>query len=61
VPRFETFPVVEFETSACVTFDAEAPGFVWRYRAIAPATWGDAIEVPLIVFVAVVLSCARPT
>jgi hypothetical protein len=55
VPAFVTFPVVEFETSACVTVDGEAPGFVCRYSAIAPATCGDAIEVPLMVFVAVLL------
>jgi hypothetical protein len=57
VPGFDTWPVVEFWTSACVTVAGGAPVFVWRYRAIAPATCGDAIEVPLIVFVAVLLVC----
>jgi hypothetical protein len=36
-----------------VTVDGEAPWFVCRQSAIAPATCGVAIEVPLIVFVAV--------
>ena len=46
---------VELFTSAAVTVDGEAPGFVWRYSAAAPATCGVAIEVPLMVFVAVLL------
>ena len=46
---------VELLISAEVTVDGEAPGFVCRYSAIAPATCGVAIEVPLIVFVAVSL------
>jgi hypothetical protein len=30
LPTFEIRPVVELLTSACVTVDGEAPGFVWR-------------------------------
>jgi hypothetical protein len=47
--------VVALLISACVTVAGEAPGFVCRYRAIPPAVCGVAIEVPLIVFVAVSL------
>ena len=52
-----TTPVVAFATSAWLTADGEAPGFACRYSAIAPATCGAAIDVPLIVFVAVLLVC----
>jgi hypothetical protein len=38
-------------TSALRTVAGEAPGCRPRYRAAAPATCGEAIEVPLIVFV----------
>jgi len=46
--------VVAFVTIAFAAVAADAEGFVWRYSASAPATCGDAIDVPLIVFVAVV-------
>ena len=55
VPGFETWFNVALLISACVTVAGEAPGLVCRYRAIAQVTWGVAIEVPLIVFVAVSL------
>src|ERR1044071_558116 len=44
-------------TSAACTVLGVAPGSFARYRAATPATCGVAIEVPLIVFVAVSLVC----
>jgi hypothetical protein len=40
-------------TSALRTCVGDSAPFAPRRRAAAPATWGEAIEVPLIVFVAV--------
>src|SRR5688572_32936388 len=37
------------------TVAGDALGLDWRMRAATPATWGDAIEVPLSVAVAVLL------
>src|SRR5918993_834538 len=42
---------------AAVTVAGDAPGFVSKNRAATPATCGDAIEVPEIVFIAVSLRC----
>jgi hypothetical protein len=44
---------VAFATSAACTAAGVAVGFAWRYSAATPATWGVAIDVPEIVFVAV--------
>ena len=41
-------PDAAFAVSAAATAAGEAEPFVWRYSAAAPATWGDAIDVPLI-------------
>ena len=46
-------PCVALPVSAEVTSGGCAEGWADRYSAAAPATWGDAIEVPLMVFVAV--------
>jgi hypothetical protein len=48
-------PVVELLTSAFVTVAGDAVGLPCRYSAAAPATCGEAIDVPLMVFVAVLL------
>ena len=40
---------------ACTTVDGLAPGVVSRKSAATPATWGDAIDVPEMVLVAVSL------
>jgi hypothetical protein len=48
-------PVVDVFTIAFLTVEGEAPVFTAKYKAATPATCGEAIEVPLIVFVAVLL------
>src|SRR5258708_27264117 len=48
-------PVVAFAVSAFMACAGVAEGFDCKYNATAPATCGVAIEVPLIVFVAVLL------
>ena len=48
-------PGVAFATSALRTEAGDAAGLPCRYRAATPATCGVAIDVPLIVFVAVLL------
>ena len=48
-------PGVALLTIALRTALGEAPGLFCRYRAATPATWGEAIEVPLMVFVALLL------
>src|SRR3982750_71297 len=55
VPRgtLPTASLVAFDVSALATSAGVAPAFAARNRAAAPATCGDAIDVPLIVFVAV--------
>src|SRR5687768_2784489 len=50
-----TTPVVRFAQSAERTVAGDAPGFPCRYSAATPAVCGVAIDVPLIVFVAVLL------
>jgi hypothetical protein len=50
-----SLPVVPLLTSASRTCCGVAFGFAPRYRAAAPAVCGDAIEVPLIVAVPVLL------
>src|SRR5678816_1252161 len=42
-----TTPAVALERSACATCAGDAPGFISRYTAAAPATNADASEVPL--------------
>ncbi len=49
-------PDVAFPTIAERTEAGEAEGFPSRYNAATPATCGDAIDVPLMVAVAVLLS-----
>src|SRR3954449_3770799 len=53
VPALVTTPLVAWPVSAEATVAGDAPGLVCRYRAAAPVTCGVAIEVPLMVFVAV--------
>ena len=48
-------PDVALPVSAERTCAGVAPGFCWRYNATAPVTCGVAIDVPLMVFVAVLL------
>ena len=55
VPGFFTTPAVAFVVSALATCDGVALGFADKYNADVPQTCGVAIDVPLIVFVAVVL------
>ena len=55
VPGFVTLFSVAFPVSAAVTAATDELGFSWRYSAAAPATCGDAIDVPPIVLVAVLL------
>ncbi len=57
VPGFVTLPAVDPPTSACATVAGEACGDPVRYSAATPATWGAAIDVPLIVAVAVSEEC----
>ena len=54
MPALVTTPAVACEVMYDATVAGEAPGEVDRYFAAAPATCGVAIDVPLIVFVAVV-------
>ena len=54
-PALVTLPVVPLLTRAFLTVDGLAPVLLWRNKAAAPATCGEAIEVPLIVFVPVLL------
>lgn len=55
VPAFVTLFGVEPLMIAAVTVAGEALGFVSRNSAATPATCGDAIDVPEIVFIAVSL------
>ena len=55
VPGLVTLFGVELLISAVVTCAGVALGLLARYSAATPATCGDAIEVPLMVLVAVVL------
>ena len=55
VPAFVTLFGVELLMIAAVTVAGEALGFVSRNSAATPATCGDAIDVPEIVFIAVSL------
>src|SRR5215207_1467157 len=48
-------PCVALPVSATATRSGPAPGLVERYSAAAPATCGEAIDVPLIVLVALSL------
>src|SRR5688572_20749487 len=57
LPGLPTTPVVAALVSALVTCAAVNDGFAARTSAAAPATCGAAIDVPLIVFVAVLLVC----
>ena len=54
-PGLFTTPDVALFTSAVRTCAALEDGLALRYNAAAPAACGEAIDVPLIVFVAVVL------
>jgi hypothetical protein len=54
-PAFVTLPVVAFDVIVVATVDGLALGLPWRISAATPATCGEAIDVPLIVFVAVLL------
>jgi hypothetical protein len=51
-PALATTPVVAEPTTAAAMVAGLAEGFAWRRRAATPATWGEAIDVPLIVRVA---------
>src|SRR5688500_7331956 len=53
VPGLPTLFGVAADTKASRTCCGDAPGLPARTSAAAPATCGDAIDVPLIVFVAV--------
>ena len=53
VPGLVTLPVVALVVIALATVAGEAAGAPCRYSAATPATCGVAIDVPLIVFVAV--------
>ena len=53
LPGLVTLPTLALLTTAALTVAAAAAGVPCRISAAAPATCGDAIEVPLIVFVAV--------
>ena len=55
VPALATTPLVAELTIAPATADGDAVGLVSRYRAAVPVTCGVAIDVPLLVLVAVVL------
>ena len=52
-PALFTTPCVALEVIVEATWEGVAVGFVSRYVATTPATCGVAIDVPLIVFVAV--------
>jgi len=55
VEEFFTTPDVAFPLNADATAAGLAPVFDWRYSAATPTTCGVAIDVPLIVLVAVLL------
>jgi len=55
VPGLETTPLVAELTMALATADGDALVCVSRYSAAVPVTCGVAIDVPLMVLVAVVL------
>src|SRR5689334_4139261 len=55
VPALVTLPFVLPFTRASRTAAGVAVGFAYRYRAATPATWGDAIDVPLMVLVALLV------
>jgi hypothetical protein len=55
VPGEPTTPVVAVEVSSAAMVAGEAPGLACANSAAVPVTCGVAIEVPLIVFVAVLL------
>ena len=55
LPALVTTPVVDAAINADVTWAAVNDGFLASTSAAPPATCGEAIDVPLIVFVAVVL------
>ncbi len=55
VPGLVTLPVVALPSSAVSTCAGVADVFVCKYSAAAPTTCGVAIDVPLIVLVAVAL------
>src|SRR5687767_9977792 len=55
VPAEVTLPRVEPAISALATPAGVAPGLLCRYSAATPATCGEAMEVPLMVLVAVAL------
>lgn len=57
MPALVTTPVVAEFTRPLRTVSGAEPGYCCRYRAAAPTTCGVAIDVPLIVFVAVSLVC----
>ncbi len=48
-------PLVAFDVIVLVTDEGEAVGLPCKIKAATPATCGEAIDVPLIVFVAVSL------
>jgi len=52
-----TIPFVVRLKSVVRTVAGEAPGLPWRKSAATPAVCGVAIDVPLVVFVAVLLVC----
>lgn len=53
VPAGTDAVVLALALRAASTWAAVAVGFTWRYNAMVPATCGVAMDVPLIVFVAV--------
>src|SRR6266545_2725208 len=55
LPGLDTRPLLALLTSALPTCAGVACGFAARYRAATPTTCGVAMDVPLIVFVAVLL------
>ena len=55
VPGFVTIPRVAAFNNALVTAAGAADGLADKYNAATPATWGDAIDVPDIDAVRVVL------
>src|SRR5947207_3470668 len=55
LPAFVIWSGVAFPMMAAATVACVANGSVSRYWATTPATWGDAMDVPLIVLMAVLL------
>ena len=49
MPSAVSAPDVAFDISAEATCAGVALGLLWRYSAAAPATCGDAIDVPFAV------------